>query len=245
MAFTSILAAMLQALQSVSLTSNHKSVLKPLEFIRLSRWNLLNSVVSSVSVQMYVWIISAVHGATSAAALQAVINVVGLCHPAIFGTASSLLPEVVSLNKSGGITAAWKGGKRHALHGMLLIAPYLLVLSMFPELILRIFYGKYSAYLSLGTALRLMAINYVFLYGCTALDAISNGIKKPLLGLLAQAGSCVASLAFGMPLTVFFGVTGASAGTLLANLSRISIQTFYLRKVIYPSDDKRVPALSP
>ena len=65
------------------------------------------------------------------------------------------------------------------LYGALLVGPYLLAVLCFPTYALALFYGKHSAYLSLGDPLRLMCCSYVFLYVGLLLSSILNALGRP------------------------------------------------------------------
>ncbi|WP_448208387.1 MATE family efflux transporter [Azospirillum sp. sgz302134] len=182
----------------------------------LVRWVLVANLVNVVGVQVMPWILVVFHGLDAAAALRALINPVALCHPLMFGIANAVLPLVAHARAEGRAADATRNALRQGIPMLLLPAPYLLALLLFPRAALELFYGPGNAYAADAPALAWAVVGYGFLLGTSLLEAILKGLGRPQDAFRAQLASVAVTLAAGFPLAARYGVEGATAGLMLS-----------------------------
>lgn len=201
----------------------------------LGRWGAGAALLQTVSSHAFLAILGALHGASSAAELQSLLNIGNLTNPVTFGISNSTLPRVAAVNSTAGARRAARAGASIAVQGAVLVGPYLLLVALAPTYVLTIFYGVHSPYLASGNALRLIAVAYGFAYAASVLGSIFNGLGRPRVPFNGLLVSSVFSVTVGFPLAAASGVGGAAAGSLIGSTARAASQALALRKVLRES----------
>jgi O-antigen/teichoic acid export membrane protein len=111
----------------------------------------------------------------------------------------------------------------------MLLLPFYLVLILWPQWALRLFYGADSSYLGLAGILRLFVLYYSIGYLSTFMMTILNGLEKTKVAFFSQLASAITTIVVGAPLTAWGGVVGATAGGGLTNLALLIASGFYLK----------------
>jgi O-antigen/teichoic acid export membrane protein len=210
MAATSLLAAVIQAIQ-IRLTKVSLSglVSNASEFWKLARWLLPGALIGPLNAQTYPWILTWTHGREYAASFQALTNVLGVTNPLLLSISALVIPAV----------AAAKGGARfaHARHVAwsytwqfeALIAPYLLVLLIWPQMVLRVFYGAASPFRLLVMPLRLMVLVYAIAVPMMVWSAALCGVERVRASFRVQVWGAATTVVMGVPACMLFGLAGA------------------------------------
>lgn len=232
-AVTSALAAVVQAIQlglkSVTLRQACQVVK---DFWRLGSWLLYNSLLGVFFTYLaFSWTLAYFHGLEEAAALQAVLNILGASHPVIFGMRGLIVPAVARANRESGKKAAYWVALGYALQGALLLLPFFALIVLWPKIILTTFYGQTSPYIHLETPLRLFAPAFTLLFLSVVLTSLLDGLEETRRALSAQLVSAFAFLIIGLPLVVWGGVTGASVGRNFYSLTLVIACLVILRKL--------------
>ena len=231
MAATSLIGGIIQLLQIRPPMLLRDTLADAKKFWDLGSWGALTAVLNMTSSQAFLAVLGIRFGAPAAAALQSLTNVVNVANPVTLGMANAVVPRVASLNAGAGIRLATKAGLAIGLRGAALVAPYLLLVISMPTMMLTLFYGRHSAYLSLGEPLRLMALAYGLYYIAALLANVFNGLSRPRVSFNGLALSSACSLAVGLPMAATLGVAGAAAGSVLVNASRLFAQAWTLRSL--------------
>jgi len=231
-AITSGVAAALQAaqlgLRSASLSSPEGFVA---DSWQLGRWILFSNILGILTIQAFPWTLALFHGPAAAAELQALINILGVTHPVMFGLSNLIVPTVAQSHRQAGLAAARRTAFRYATQGALLLAPYYAALLLAPGRILTIFYGANSHYAGLTAPLRLFVLAYVFVYAASVVLALLAGLERTRHAFFAQLGSSLASLGVGLPLAALGGIAGATGGLVLVNGVRTFVGAWMVNRV--------------
>ncbi len=231
-AATSGIAAVVQAIQlglkSVNLSQVWHTVK---DFWRLGSWLLWNSLVAIFFTYLaFSWTLAYFHGFKEAAALQAVLNILGASHPIIFGMRGLIVPAVARANRESGKDAAQWVAFGYALQGGILLVPYYAVIMLWPRILLTTFYGQSSPYIHLETPLRLFAPAFIFFFLSVVLTSLLDGLEETRRAFWAQLVGGFAFLIIGLPLVAWGGVTGVSIGRNFYGLTLVVACLIILRR---------------
>lgn len=229
LAILSLLACAIQARQvqvrfhsSISLRSTATDAWQ------LGRLVLLGGILAFFTAQLPPWLLAFTHGLDSAARLQAMILILGLMHPIMFGISNILLPAVSRANATIGFEDARRTGLSYGGLGGGIILPFFLVILIFPGTVLLLFFGEDSPYLNLEQELRLLAIAYMFIYSSQVIAGMLNGVRRVPAGFLAQSAGVTAAILIGIPLIVQWGVLGACIAACTTHVIQVGIGVAYL-----------------
>jgi O-antigen/teichoic acid export membrane protein len=210
MAATSLAAAGLQIIQLEvwSARITHASLFF-VDFWKLGRWMLLNSIAGIFSAQLFPWILALVRGASLAGVFQALTGVVSVTNPIVLSTVSLLLPASAKASMEHGKEKASRVATRYAFQGAALVFPYLFVAGLWPRFVLKLLYGSQSPYGGYANQLRLLAAAYCVLYISVMLAAILNAFEESRTNFIVLLVSAVVSVVVGIPLMIWLGLFGA------------------------------------
>ncbi len=231
MALTSVLGGVLQFIQQYLGWQNTGIQECVRVFWRLGRWGFANNWMGLVAGPALVWSLSVSHGAAAAGYLQALVSVLGVTHPVLFGIGNAIVPSVATAKANRGLAAAWKAALSLGFHGSFLVVPYLIALLCAPLFFLTLFYGSKSPYLALWMLVRAMCINYSFMFVSQILDGLANGLQRPRINFFGQAFATGFAATLALPGAFFYGVSGAVIGICVSNFARLLVQYTLLRRI--------------
>jgi len=234
MSLTSLLAALVQVIQlrlPIKLLKIKVSIMK--NYWNIGKWVLATNLVSLLLIQLFPWSLAYFNGPEATAAYQAIANLLGVTHPIMFSIGSIIIPAIAKAQEvKSDYKEIYKSVSTYVFQGSLLLIPYYLLLIIFPKQLLALFYGSESIYVEYYFALRIFVCAYVFNFIGQVLISILKGLEESRNSFRAQYISGVFSGIFGLPLIMFFGVMGASAGMLIAHISRAFLCILFLRRVM-------------
>ena len=199
-------------------------------FWNLGRWVLMTNFVSLFLSQAYPWALAFFYSAAASAEFQAVSNILGITHPVAFGIGSLIYPAVARTRGERGEREATKIGFSYGIQGGMLLLPFYLILVIWPQWALQLFYGSNSPYLGLAGILRLFVICYLIGYLANLMVVILNSLERTRVAFFSQLASAMTTMFIGLPLTAWGGVAGATAAGGLTSLTRLMASGFFLRQ---------------
>ena len=233
MAGTSIVATALQIAQvgirSIVVPEFHEAIRM---FWGLGRWLFVNNFVAIFSVQLFPWMLGLLWGAGQVGQLQALLNLVGVTNPISIGTANLIVPATTRAWHSFGKKAAYEVAMLHGVRGAMFVVPYLLIALLWPQHLLTALYGHGSPYISLQTALRVLAVGQCLFYCATVISSLLNALEESRTNFLALSVSAVASIVVGVPLVLRDGLWGAVVTIVLGISIRSAIVYFAARRQV-------------
>lgn len=233
MALTSLLAASLQARQIKLQAVSAKMVTDfARSFWSFGRWILLTNIMTVILLQIFPWSLKLFHGPEATAAFQVIWNILGVSNPIIFSLGVLIIPAVTQANMAGNQSEAWKVGWTYALPLGCLLLLYYVVLFIWPETILAMFYGSSSPYLSQGleTPLRVLVLAFALLYCSIVYEALLYGISDSRAVFLVKLVSTCLGLILGIPLVSSGNVLGACIAFFFIQLVSLVMLFRFLRK---------------
>lgn len=203
-----LLAAAIQATQlSFAFTGIGRLWSLGHEFWEVGSWSLLSNAASIVRLQGTPWLLALLYGPAAVALLQGATNVVNLANPIMTGLCN-VIPQAAARARAEGTTTAWHAARHFALLGApLVVALYLLVLSV-PDQLLWVIYGASSPYLTLGNEVRVLALGAAMGFATETVCAYFHGIDKARSACLTNASGALICLP-ALPLIWTQGVIGA------------------------------------
>lgn len=232
-AVTSALAALLQSLQvgwsAIPLPATLAIARK---YWSRGKWALLNGMNESGIRQILPWILALLYSPAEAASFQAVMNIVGVSHPVIFGTSNLVIPAAAEAKNRRGTAAAFRTSSWYGALSALLVLPFFGALFIWPRPALALFYGKLSPYVALGFGIRIAAFTYLVYVSSSFLAAYLFGIGRPKYVFAANIGSTILVLVPAAILIIRYGVIGALASLLTFSLTRLLLWAMFTRHTL-------------
>lgn len=199
----------------------------PLQLVRTAKsfaaiggWALLNNLVLSFRTVPLLWLVGALYGAGGTASLQSLFNVVNLSNPLLLGLCN-VLPQVAARARGGAAPTPWAATRPYIAAGSALILLFALVLILAPGIVLGVIYGAASPYAGLTAELRVLTISVLCAYLADMVCSVLHGLDQPQQALLINAAGTIAAVSAAIPLTVAFGLLGASIAVSLGALVRL------------------------
>jgi O-antigen/teichoic acid export membrane protein len=172
---------------------------------------LFSTLVGAVATYASPWTLQGAAGAVAVARFSALATMLNLTNPVMI-TISGLIVPAVAAARSQGAGAVRGVAVRYALLGAVLLLPYLASLMLMPRLALTAFYGPASPYLGLTLYLRLFVAGYAMVYGVMICTGVLNGLEQSRGTFLAATIASAATAVTTVPLTIRFGLIGATIG---------------------------------
>jgi O-antigen/teichoic acid export membrane protein len=231
-AVTSGLSGLLQAAQ-VGLRVPTLASLRRcgLEFWSLGRWLMLTNFTNILTIQAFPWTLAYFHGLESAAQFQATANVMGVSHPVMFSMSNLIVPAVARARATDGVRAAWRVAAIYGGQAGLLLLPYFVLLLVWPDGMLELFYGADSPYLALEEMVRLFVLVYCFRYVVYVLGGVLRGLQAGQSVFLGQLAGALAALFIGLPLAAVSAI-GAVGGVVISAASEALATAYLLRRAL-------------
>jgi O-antigen/teichoic acid export membrane protein len=195
----------------------------------LGRWVLYSNLISLLTVYATPWILRYRFGAGEVAAYVALSNLLGVTTPILAGMSGLIVPAVAKAKTEHGLRAAKAAAASYGMQGAALLLPYYLLLCTIPGVILRLFYGKSSPYLSLTTPLRLFVAIYAMFYIVQMLAGLFNGLGKSQWTFYAQLSAAISNSLIALPLAATIGLLGALAGGVVPLILQLGLGIYFLR----------------
>ena len=218
------------------LLAEHDSVRRNLRHELRAHWRLAAPVLganllAAFSTQWFLWLLTWGHGLASSAALVALANILGFSSPVMFGLESILVPEIarhkIGLSFRNLITLL----ARRALVGSALVAPFFVMVMIWPAQLLQLFYGAHKSYAQFALALQVLAAVYVTYLIAYVLSATLRGYRASGAVLKMQFYPALMSVTLGTWLALSFGVTGACFAALAAGSLRVAMGWYHVRRL--------------
>lgn len=194
----------------------------------LGRLVLAGGVLNFFTVQFFSWMLFVSHGLEFSARLQALVLIMGVTHPIMFGISNILIPAVARSDINDGPHRALRVGLSYGGLGGIALLPFYLVVLALPDLVLRLFFGEGSPYLELNWALRVFTASYLLGYTAQILFGLLNGLRRIPAGFISQGIGSLTSVLIGIPLILEWGVIGAVWAGVIANLAQVTAQVAFL-----------------
>lgn len=232
MAAAYALGAIIQALQlrlSLRRFADLRQTLT--DFWSIGSWSLANNVISLLRIQILPWALAAAGGPAAAASFQAVINVVNLTNPIILGLCNIIPQTAARAQQSGGNAEAWRAARIYMLIGAPPTFGYYAIAFMAPSLLLGIFYGSGSPYVSLTLAVQILVSAWGIGYLAEMTCSYLHGVNGARLALVINSLGALSTVLLAPPLTQAYGLAGACLSLVGANLVRLAA-SYHIQKRI-------------
>jgi len=246
MAATSVVAAAIQCWQlRLAPTTWSQLLVTGTEFWTLGKWLAVVSLTSMAAGPLFPWLLNWIHNKEAVASFQAVMNVLGLANPLILSISAIVMPVVAArlFERDGHTSKALLDLTMHYVPWFeLLLAPWFLVLTIWPHSVLMSFYGKASLYGNQTVALRVGVLVYVLTVPMTVLGAVLTGSGRTRSSAAMQGAGAVASLVCAPPLILAGGVVGTMLAEIVARGIRVWYAVWSIRRpsTVHITDDSHV-----
>jgi O-antigen/teichoic acid export membrane protein len=110
-----------------------------------------------------------------------------------------------------------------------ILIPFIVAIAVFPEFILTLIYGKDFA--AGSNALRILAMALLFMSIKSMNDSILSGVGRPDVNARINASTAAIAVVTITPLAWFFGIQGAAAGFLIAQILASCVGIFFVNRL--------------
>ncbi|MGH7177084.1 MAG: lipopolysaccharide biosynthesis protein [Tepidisphaeraceae bacterium] len=207
------------------------------DFWRFGRWVLLGNLTTLVTTLGCSWTLAIFHGRGAVGEFQALANFLKLSNPLFICVAGLIVPAAALALADGGLPAARQVAVRYALRAAVGLAPYYLVLFVFPTSALRWLYGHQSHYGALGHELRAFVLWYAALFVAMIGQSLLNAIQKSHRTFVAQIAHAAAVIFVALPLTAVYGLDGLMLGGVIGNIVLAAACLSLVRRLEERHDD--------
>jgi O-antigen/teichoic acid export membrane protein len=184
---------------------------------QIGKWTLPSNVLGAVIMQAPIWAIALLMTSTAAGQFQAMLTIVGVTNPVMYGVANLLTPAVARAQHDLSSPSPSRLATISICGGILLLLPYVVVVMVWPGRILEIIYGNNSAYAHLSTALRLLMIAYLLVYLAHVGNAVLFGLERLHDVLIVQVAGTIVFLIVGIPAVIQWGIVGVATSIIVVH----------------------------
>jgi O-antigen/teichoic acid export membrane protein len=177
---------------------------------KISRWLAPSAFMQWSSGNLFTVAAPIYYGAAAAAILRAAQNIVGVAHIWFLGLDNVVPAEAARRMHNQGLDAAFNYIKQIVFRWGLITLGFVAIVSLRPDLWLRLVYGpKYAGY---GHILQLYALLYLMTFFAGPLRAGLQALEHTAPIFWSYSAMTIFSLAFAGPFTRWLGLTGAMLG---------------------------------
>jgi Na+-driven multidrug efflux pump len=233
MAGTSAAATMIQAMQIGLVRIKIREINEiAADFWKLGRWMLLTNASGVITHLGYSYALLYYHGRDANAIFGAVGQAFKLANPIMSSMSGLIMPAVARAAATRGMAAATRSALRYSALGAVMLAPYLILLLIFAEPILRFLSKGEKPYHLYADLLRIFVINHVVLFFLAMSNAWLGGLGRSRYTFYAQLMNMAGSLLISVPLTAAWGVKGVIVGGGISSVLSAVAYAFLIRRSI-------------
>jgi O-antigen/teichoic acid export membrane protein len=187
----------------------------------LGRWSVATQVGEIVRTQMFPWVLAIVVDQTTVGRFAACAVIAALLTPLHVALSNILLPQLVQLQKQGGVVAAdrlmWQAT---AWLTAVMVVFFMVVVATSSSLVAWVygpqFYGTQHALIVLTLAQVVAGASLPAARALFVMQRPEQVFKSHLVGI-------VANLALGVPMVYYWGITGAAYATLIGAILKAGL----------------------
>jgi O-antigen/teichoic acid export membrane protein len=187
--------------------------------LRHGRWTLPSNMLGALIMQAPLWTIALFEARSTAGQFQALVALVGVMNPIMYGVANLLTPAVAQASEERSAPLSERLVATSLSQGALLLLPYAVILWLWPSQILGLIYG-HELTAGLALPLRLLTFAYLLVYLAHVGNAALFGLKRPQAVLSVQMAGALLLIIAGIPAVAVWGIVGAAATAILAHGAR-------------------------
>jgi O-antigen/teichoic acid export membrane protein len=240
MGITSVLGCLLQCSQ-IGLDRVQVSELRTLaaDFWAFGRWSLCSNISTIFTDFSFNWLLAAHGGLDASAAFQVMGNLTKPCNTVMNAIPGVAMPAAARARKEGGFNAAMRPMLRYFGIGALVMSPYVLMLAISPQLIMRILYRHNAAsYEQFAMLARVNILALILGYISNGMGTFLAALEETRYQFISSIINTIAVFTIGLPLTFFGGLWGTILGCILCVSVRGICNLIFLYRV------KNKPALA-
>ena len=233
MAITSGAAASLQAFQ-IGLSRVQWADLKTMagDFWSFGRWTLCSSMSSIFTDFSFSWFLAAVRGLDASAVFLMLGNITKPCNIVISAIPNVATPAAARARTESGVKAGWKMVAKYFLLGAIVLCPYVLLLLLWPQGIMKLLYrDKAVQYLPFVALARFNVLALLGGYLANGLGTYLSAMEETRYNFITSILNTAAVLLIGLPLTYFGGLWGTIIGCTLCVTVRLLANVVFVRRV--------------
>jgi len=189
------------------------------------------NMLAALSTQWFLWLLAWGRDLSSSATLVALANVVAFSSPIMFGIENILVPEIARHRDDMTFERLVSLLSKRAFVCFVLVFPFFVILIMWPEKALHLFYGHHKTYTEYAFALRLLALAYATYLGSYIFSAALRGYGATAAVFKMQLYPALLAVTFGTWFTLGYGVNGACFAALVAGVVRVAIGYYFVNSL--------------
>ena len=208
----------------------------------LGRWLFSSSVLWSLSVDQYPWVITALSAPVEAAVWASCFGVMAFLNPIVLALNNDVAPRVSHDYAEHGLSGLSRSVFRSASIAAILTLPVLATLLVFGSRIVKLMYG--AKYAGNGSIVSILAIGVWFYAISLAFPYGMLTLKRPEVDFSINVACFVTFLAAGIWLIHAHGVFGAACSFLLVEFVALTLRILAFRRVAATASHHELTSVS-
>ncbi len=204
------------------------------------RWLLASSVLWSLCIEQYPWVLSTLRVPSEAAIWASCYGVMAFLNPLVLALNNDAGPRVSNDFATGGISALKASVRRSALMGLFTVTPVVLILACFGGKIVTLMYG--DKYVGNGVIVTLLTLGFTCYATSLPLPYGILTLKRPRVDFTINVACFLSFLAFGVPLLKRYGVTGAAISFLIIQFVALICRVLGFQYALNSAPQSRTPS---
>ncbi len=196
----------------------------------LGRWLFASSVLWSICIDQYPWMITSLRAPVEAATWASAYGVMAFLNPIVLALNNDAGPRVSHDYALYGLPGLTRSVYRSAAIAGVVSSPILLALVLFGSKLVRLMYGpKFSGF---GTIVDLLAVGLWFYAISLSFPYGMLALKRANIDFSINVACICSFLAFGIPLIRKEGVFGAACSFLMVQSVALLLRVIAFRRIV-------------
>ncbi len=192
------------------------------------KWILASSILWSISIYSYPWILASFHGSESTGVLAACHGTVAIFNPVLTGLQNYISPKLAHSHAEGGKQNLYKYALKISLISGVIMLGFALILFLTGNYLIVKFYG--SKYDGNSMVVSILAFDLFLTSIGFSISRTLFVIEKAKIDFIINVAQAVFLFSFGIWLVKDFGVFGSAIGLTAGNLIAIVLLFIYFNR---------------
>jgi O-antigen/teichoic acid export membrane protein len=207
----------------------------------LGRWLFSSSVLWSLSVDQYPWVITALSAPAEAAVWASCFGVMAFLNPIVLALNNDVAPRVSHDYAQHGVAGLSRSVFRSAMIAGILTSPVLVTLLIFGSRLVKLMYG--AKYAGNGNIVSILAVGVWFYAISLAFPYGMLTLKRPAVDFAVNVACFISFLAAGIWLIHAHGVVGAACSFLIVETVALTLRITGFKRVVRDATRRQTTAV--
>lgn len=194
------------------------------------KWVFASGLLWALSMNLYPWILAAFHGTASTGVWAACIGVTAIANPILLGMQNLLGPRIAHSYAEGGAIVLRRYVIKAGVLFTLLIAPFCILLLIFGNHLLMLFYG--TKYTGNGLVVSILAFNLLVSAVAFSFSRALFAMERADVDFYVNFMTLFVLLTLGLWLVKAFGPLGVACSLLAGNTAASTVRYILFSRLV-------------